>query len=535
MASGNSKSYDYESVILPKKSGKSGAKDFSSISPPGRSKKASENIQTISSNNPSEKFTESKENVQNESPAVLTKNSPDLTPTETENSSYSEIKKREKAVKKSNKDTALLQSDRWIVKNGHSLTFAGVFLFSFFVFFRPYELFPGLGFLTSGAFIIALATLAIYVPTQFTTEGNLTILTTEVKCVLAMTILALVLIPISRNPGLAWETFNDTFIKAVLMFIVMVNVVRNRKRLMALLWIAISISVYLSFTAINLYQKGEFRTEGYRVSVDVKGLFENPNEMSLHLVTIIPIVLALGLATKNRISRIIYFLLTGLFIAANVVTFSRGGFLGFVVAMGIFAWKIGRGNRFKTSVITLFAGAVIVLAAPGNYGIRLLSIFVPGLDPVGSSDLRKENLILSILVTIRNPWGIGIGNSITYGARNLQTHNAFTQVSSELGLLGFAAYMLLMISPFRKLGAIERSLFEKNERGWFYYLAIGLQASIAGYMVSSFFASVAYLWFVYYLIAYAVAFRRIYQIERGLKEEVKAEPLGQVLWNPKTA
>ncbi|HLM03081.1 MAG TPA: hypothetical protein VK400_18665, partial [Pyrinomonadaceae bacterium] len=33
------------------------------------------------------------------------------------------------------------------------------------------------------------------------------------------------------------------------------------------------------------------------------------------------------------------------------------------------------------------------------------------------------------------------------------------------------------------------------------------------YMVSSFFVSVAYNWFIYYLIAYAVAFRRIYRLE----------------------
>ncbi len=39
------------------------------------------------------------------------------------------------------------------------------------------------------------------------------------------------------------------------------------------------------------------------------------------------------------------------------------------------------------------------------------------------------------------------------------------------------------------------------------------QASIIGYMVSSFFASVAYQWFIYYLIAYAVAFRRTYSLE----------------------
>jgi hypothetical protein len=44
-----------------------------------------------------------------------------------------------------------------------------------------------------------------------------------------------------------------------------------------------------------------------------------------------------------------------------------------------------------------------------------------------------------------------------------------------------------------------------------YYLALGLQASIIGYMVSSFFASVPYLWYAYYLVAYSIAVRRIYE------------------------
>ena len=98
-------------------------------------------------------------------------------------------------------------------------------------------------------------------------------------------------------------------------------------------------------------------------------------------------------------------------------------------------------------------------------------------------------------------------------------------MSTELGILGLIAYLVFMISPFRKLRAIERTLFGKDEHDWFYYLAIGLQASIIGYWVSSFFASVAYNWFIYYLIAYAVAFRRIYVVENGLTEEVKAEPI----------
>jgi O-antigen ligase len=220
-----------------------------------------------------------------------------------------------------------------------------------------------------------------------------------------------------------------------------------------------------------------------------------------------------------------------LFVAANMVTFSRGGFLGLLACMAVMAWKIGRKYRLNVTIASVVIGGIAILAAPGNYGLRMLSIFIPGLDSVGSSDQRRELLERSLLVTARNPWGIGIGNFPIVGIRNLQSHNAFTQVSAELGILGLIAYLVFIISPFRKLAAIERKLFDSDKANWYYYLAIGLQASIIGYMVSSFFASVAYNWFIYYLIAYAVAFRRIYSIDHGLAGEVAAPSL----WNWQTA
>jgi O-antigen ligase len=429
-----------------------------------------------------------------------------------------------KKLKTELRDHEILSSDRWLVRNGHSLTFFGLYLFSILVLFRPYEIVPGLGFLSATAFYFALATLAIFVPSQLAVEGNLTMFSTEVKAILAMTVIALFTIPIAKDPELAWDKFNDPYIKAVVIFIVLVNVVRTRKRLMRMMWLSFGIGIYLGFSAMDLYMKGQFTVEEYRVAVDVGGMFGNPNEMAMHFVMMTPLVITLGLAAKGSVMRWVYFCMGGLFVAANMVTFSRGGFLGLIACMGVLAWKLGRKYRLNVTLASLFIGAIAILAAPGNYGLRMLSIFVPGLDAVGSSDQRRELLTRSLLVTGRNPWGIGIGNFPIVGVRNLQTHNAFTQVSAELGILGLVAYMIFMISPFRKLGAIERRLFDSDDHNWFYYLAIGLQASIVGYMVSSFFASVAYNWFIYYLIAYAVAFRRIYSLEVGLPEETAKRP-----------
>ena len=62
---------------------------------------------------------------------------------------------------------------------------------------------------------------------------------------------------------------------------------------------------------------------------------------------------------------------------------------------------------------------------------------------------------------------------------------------------------------------MARETFETRSNSHYYYLAVGLQASLLGYMVSSFFLSVAYVWYVYYLVAFAVCLRRLYEAETG--------------------
>jgi len=309
----------------------------------------------------------------------------------------------------------------------------------------------------------------------------------------------------------------------------MVNVIRTRKRLMILIWLALIISIYISLMAINLYLKGEFKTEGYRVSIDLAGLFNNPNDLAIQLVTMIPIVVGLALASKSIFKKLFFLAIGGIFLFGMLITFSRGAFLAFVAMAAMMVWKLGYAERVKYTIIGAVVGVVFLALAPGNYGLRVLSIIFPDLDPVGSAGARRDGLMVSILVTIRNPWGIGIGNSPGYSPHGLQTHNSYTQVSSEIGLLGLAAYVVFMVSAFRKLGAIEHTQRKAGERDWFYFMSVGLQGSLVAYMVSSFFGSIAYLWYVYYLVAYAVAFRRIYVIEKGLKKEVENESWSEKL------
>lgn len=428
-----------------------------------------------------------------------------------------EEKKQERLKKQGKKDFKMLTQDNWVKRNGHYLTYVGLYIFSILVLFRPYELIPELGFLGATAFYVAAGTIAIFIPVQLSAEGTITYLSFEVKMVILFVAIALLSIPIAKSPRTAWAEFNDVFIKAVLMFIVMVNVLRTRKRLMGMIWLSLGIAVVLSVIALRMYLSGELGVEGYRVGVSIGGMFGNPNDLALHLVMMIPLAIVFGMATHNGVKRVVFLGIAALLSAGVMVTYSRGGFLGLACVGAFLIWKLGKQNRLQVMAIAAVFGVFFILFAPGNYGLRLLSIFLPGLDEVGSSDQRRVLLEQSIKVTLRNPWGIGIGNFPIVGIRNLVTHNSYTQVSTELGFFGLIVYLLFLLSPFRRLAAIERRLENEKKSNWYYYTAIGLQASLIGYCVSSFFVSVAYGWFIYYLVAYAVAFRRIYMIEHKVE------------------
>ena len=399
-----------------------------------------------------------------------------------------------------------------VLKRGHSLSYIGLFLFTVVLYFRPYELFAGLKFLDQAAYVIAIITLLLFIPSQVGLEGNLTARIRCVHLVLLLALAGLLSMPGATRPSEAWTEFNDVFIKAVLMFIVMVNVVRTERRLRQMIYIALSVTVLLSVNAIGDYRNQEFAVEGYRIKGLLGGMFGNPNDLALHFVTMTPLAIALMLGSRNAIKKVIFGVIAFLVIAANVVTYSRGGFLGLLTVVGILAWKFGRAHRVGVAILLPICLTLFIALAPGSYGVRVLSIFIPGLDPVGSSTARQEILNRSIIVSLRHPLaGVGMGNFHIYSLHETVTHNAFTQVSAEMGLAALIIYLMFLTAPIKRLSLIERATFADRKKSRYYHLSIGIQAAIIGYMVTAFFAAVAYQWYAFYLVAYGVCLQRIYE------------------------
>ncbi len=401
-----------------------------------------------------------------------------------------------------------------ILKRGHTLSFIGLFLFTFFVFFRPYEL-SSLAWLSKSALVTAIITLLIFIPTQLGLENRITIRPREVNLVFLLVILALLSVPGALSKVRAWDSFVE-YMKVVIMFVVMVNVVRTEKRLKALLLLIMVVSIILSVTAIKDYRTGNL-VLGERIAGAIGNLFDNPNDLALHLVTFLPILVGLALGSRYLAGKLIYFAAAASLLGGTIVTFSRGGFLGLVAAVAVLVWTLGKRNRFILVILTAVLIASFLIFVPNSYRQRITT------TADESAQARKGELTRSIFLALRHPiFGVGMDNFILYSNTEHATHNAYTQVAADLGLPAAVVYILFLITALRRVRRIPNPEDVEKRKRSLPYLAIGLQASLIGYMVTSFFASVAYLWYIYYLVGYAICVSRLY--ESSVEVQPKIEP-----------
>jgi hypothetical protein len=87
--------------------------------------------------------------------------------------------------------------------------------------------------------------------------------------------------------------------------------------------------------------------------------------------------------------------------------------------------------------------------------------------------------------------------------------------------------MTVILAPLVTLRRIERETAHAppgpgREK---YYMSIAIQATIVAYMVCSFFSSIQYQWYVYYVAAYGVALKKIHAADEteGVVNVVQAK------------
>ena len=341
--------------------------------------------------------------------------------------------------------------------------------------------------------------------------------------------------PFSIWPGGAFDVSFE-YLKIVIVFVLMMNTLTTPRRLEQLTWLILLCCGYIAFRAVFDYARGANLVEDGRVAGAVGGIFGNPNDLALNMVTFMPVALMVALTPRHAaIRRLTAAGIAALMLATVVFTKSRGGAVGLGVML-IAVLFLGRKVRPGFTIMAILAVLLATPFMPASFWTRMATITDDQQDKVhftGSREARRVLLQEGIDAFMEMPLtGVGAGQFKNYNPperkeRWRETHNALIQVAAETGIFGLAAFLFLIVrgamasTRTRRLLSKPRKrstpdtlklVMTDEERRTLYAYTAAMTAGLVGWFTCSLFASVAYSWTFYYLLALIVATRELVRV-----------------------
>jgi O-antigen ligase len=305
-------------------------------------------------------------------------------------------------------------------------------------------------------------------------------------------------------PRLAAESVSD-LLKMTVVFFFIVNCASTEGRLRGVMWTVVVGGLLPAAGTLRNYFQGNL-VEGRAAWV---GIFANPNELAYSLVILLPLAafLATGLGLLPRLAVLGIALV---YVAAILVTFSRGGLVGLVAVLGLYAWR-------KRSVV--LQGAILSSVAAGLLLAGRFWARGEDFKNLGSDVSFQQRVATSkagLAMFIDHPLlGVGLGCSVVawplyapeglYTRGALVTHNTFIQALGETGAIGFIPFILFLgtgLHRARKLAlrCVGTSLSN---------LGAGIEIAIWGLVVCGLSGGYVLTWFPYILLGLAAAATRL--------------------------
>jgi len=329
-------------------------------------------------------------------------------------------------------------------------------------------------------------------------------------------------IPTSIYPGNSYTLLADSFIKTVVMYVVIAGSVRGSRdieRLASVYYVSAVIYAGVVLTRFDLSSGNAWRLG--------KLYYYDANDFATFAVSAMPIGLYLAHAGRRPMTRIFGAIGLVLLTVGLVHSGSRGGFLA-VLAMG--AYVVVRYNaiavRWRLSAFVVVA-LVFLAVASGEYWRQMATI---GSDTDYNKTQESGRIQIwsrGIGYMLDNPLlGVGPNNFATAegtlspqatrqlfggaGVRWSAAHNSFVQIGAELGIPGLLIFVSLLVYAFAGLiGSARQRRRNPAFRGRMLELRQALTASLIGFVVGAFFLSLAYHEMLYTLIALAAGVAKI--------------------------
>jgi putative inorganic carbon (HCO3(-)) transporter len=335
--------------------------------------------------------------------------------------------------------------------------------------------------------------------------------------------------PFSIWPGGVISEVMNTYLKIVIVFVLMMNVLTTTERLERLMWLIVVCTGIIAALSVWNYVRGVNLVEGGRLAGPVGGIFGNPNDLAMNMTSLLPAAIVIALSGRQPAGKRLVALLTAALMVATIIfTQSRGGALGIVAALGAIA-VLGRWMRRGVGTITIVAVLVATPFLSDSFWARMVSIVDEESDKqfTGSREARRLVMLEGIDAFLEHPLtGVGVGQFKNYNPserkeRWRETHNVLIQVAAETGFFGLLAFSFLIIAAAAAAISTQRRVRRALRRGAtrdeerddearaLGEHTLGLSAGLIGWFVCAMFLSIAYNWTFYYLLALVVAAREL--------------------------
>jgi O-antigen ligase len=250
------------------------------------------------------------------------------------------------------------------------------------------------------------------------------------------------------------------------LILTMINNVKNEKVINRVFDFIIGASFIVAIYGFYQYIIGIPMESGWvdpksNISIRVFSTFENPNLFAEYLVLVIPITIA-KLVNSDLKYKIIYFIALIAQLVVLALTFSRGGWLGLIVSLGLFVLLIRKDLIVKLIPI----GLISIFFIPNSIVMRMKSIG----DLSDSSNYyrfqiweKSINIIKDFFVT-----GVGLGFESFRTISNLyikdftpfHAHNTYLELAIEIGVVGLFIFLLLIIIS---LFDVKNQMYNSNK------------------------------------------------------------------------
>jgi hypothetical protein len=306
-----------------------------------------------------------------------------------------------------------------------------------------------------------------------------------------------------------------------------------------LLMSAVAWGAIVNLLSAKLFSNEE--TFGYRGGLEF-GSISNPNDFAGHLLLALPFLLWIAFSSRNFLFRIAALVGTLIGIKLILGTASRGALVALVADVLFFMWRATGKQRIALIMLAPIAVFAAMTLLPAETRNRLLSFSASSAvtneqkEAVESQMSREYLLRKSLEYIAANPlFGVGPGMFASYEGQHNQiigthgswheTHNSFTQASSECGIPAGCFLIAGIVSTFFLLNKVYRATFRRADCQDLRTAAFCMMLGMVGFTTAITFLNFAYFFYTPAMGGFAILLHHVAQIEIRERDALALAPV----------